>query len=191
MTMKRKRLGEILVDGGVIKPTQLEEALAKQKALGLKLGEALIFLGYVKEEDILLTIRKQLNIPIIDISKMIIPGEILKHLSESIARKYEAMPLDIQDQKLIVAVNDPTNYISLDDIRIAVGMLISPVLAKRNDILKSIDRHYGRSEAEKAAREYLKFLGTSPQDVLIELPAGLSPSGSEEEENPVIRNSLW
>lgn len=186
MTLKRKRLGEILIDGGIITQRQLEEALARQKGLGMKLGEALIHLGYVKEDDILLTIKQQLSIPIIDINRIVVAEEVLRLLPESVARKYEVVPVDINNNRLIVAMNDPTNYFALDDIRLAVGMLIRPVLARRNDILKSIDRHYGRSEAEKAAREYAKQAGVSPVAAAVEL-INAPPAGAEDEDTPVIR----
>ena len=187
MTIKRKRLGEILLDGGLISQQQLEEALNRQKGLNMKLGEALIHLGYIKEDDILLTMKQQLNMPIVDISRIVVAEEVLRLLPEGIARKYEVAPVDISNGRLIVAMNDPTNYFALDDIRLAVGMLVRPVLARRNDILKAIDRYYGRSEAEKAAREYAKQAGVSPVAAAVELMTASYPSGTEDEDTPVIR----
>ena len=185
MALMRKKLGEILLAGGVITEQQLQEALDRQKSLGLKLGEALIHLGYVKEEDILLTMKQQLNIPIIDLNRIVVAEEVLKLLPEAVARKYEVMPVDVNNNRLVVAVNDPTNYFALDDIRLASGMLIRPVLARKADILKSIDRHYGRSEAEKAAREYARQV--SPVAAAVELMTASVPAGMEDEETPVIR----
>jgi type IV pilus assembly protein PilB len=82
-------------------------------------------------------------------------------------------------------MNDPTNYFALDDIRLAAGMLIRPVLARKADILKSIDRHYGRSEAEKAAKEYARQV--SPVAAAVELMTASVPVGLEDEDTPVIR----
>jgi type IV pilus assembly protein PilB len=185
MALKRKKLGEILLAGGVVTEQQLQEALARQKGLGLKLGEALIHLGYVKEDDILLTMKQQLNIPIIDLNRIVVAEEVLKLLPEAVSRKYEVMPVDINNNRLVVAMNDPTNYFALDDIRLAVGMLIRPVLARKVDILKSIDRHYGRSEAEKAAKEYARQV--SPVAAAVELMTASVPVGLEDEDTPVIR----
>lgn len=187
MAIKRKRMGEILIDGGVINERQLEDALARQKGLGMKLGEALIHMGYVKEDDILLTMKQQLNIQIIDINRMVVAEEVLRLLPESVARKYEVVPVDVNNNRLIVAINDPTNYFALDDIRLAVGMLIRPVLARRSDIIRSIDRHYGRSEAEKAAREYARQAGVSPVAAAVELMTASVSLGAEDEDTPVIR----
>lgn len=187
MTIKRKRLGEILVDGGVISQTHLEEALVRQKGLGMKLGEALIHLGYVREDDILLTMKQQLNLPIIDINKIVVQEDVLKFLPENIARKYEVVPVEINGNKLVVAMNDPTNYFAFDDIRLAAGMMVRPVLARKNDILKSIDRYYGRSEAEKAAREYARQTGVSPVAAVAQLLNASVPTGDEDDDTPVIR----
>ena len=188
MALKKKRLGEILVDGRVISQQQLEEALERQKGLGMKLGETLIHLGYVREDDILLTMKHQLNLPILDINKISVSDDILRILPENIARKYEVVPVDSSDNRLIVAMNDPTNYFALDDIRLAAGMLIRPVLARKSDILKCIDRYYGRSEAEKAAREYARQTGGANQiAATAQLLAAVAPAGEEEDDTPVIR----
>ena len=186
MVIQRKRLGEILIDGGVVSQQQLDEALDRQKTLGMKLGEALIHMGYVREDDILLTMKQQLNLPILDINKIVVQNDILKLLPENIARKYEVVPVDVVDNRLIVAMNDPTNYYALDDIRLGAGMLIRPVLARKNDILKSIDRYYGRSEAEKAAREYARQTGVSPVAAAAQILSATVP-GEEDDDTPVIR----
>lgn len=187
MAVQRRLLGEILVDGGVITRRQLDEALAEQRSLGVKLGEALIRLGYVSEDDILLTLKQQLNLPVVDINRLVVAEDLLKLVPESVARKYEVIPLNISNNRLIVAMNDPTNYFALDDIRLAAGMLIRPVLARKKDIIQAIDRHYGRSEAEKAAREYARQTGTIPVAASLEGTAAPALSASEEDETPVIR----
>lgn len=185
---ERKKLGEILLAGGVITQKQLEEALAQQKVLGMRLGEVLIRQGYVTEDDILLTMKKQLNLPILDINGIAPSEEILKIFPEQLARKYEVVPIDMRNGRLVVAMNDPTNYFALDDIRLAVGMLVRPVLARKKDILKAIDRYYGRSEAEKAAREYARQVGVSPAAAAVEPnAAAVSVGTDDEEETPVIK----
>lgn len=187
MVIKRKRLGEILINGGVISQKQLDEALTRQKGLGMKLGEALIHLGYVREDDILLTMKQQLNLPLLDINKIVVDEDVLKHLPENVARKYDVVPVEVSGDRLFVAMNDPTNYFALDDIRLAAGMLVKPVLARKNDILKAIDRYYGRSEAEKAAREYARQSGVSHVAAAAELLSVSAPAPDEDDDTPVIR----
>ncbi|MBP1760161.1 MAG: type secretion system protein [Firmicutes bacterium] len=159
LRQERKRLGEILIAGGVISPTQLEEALAMQRSLGLRLGEVLIKQGLVTEEDILRTMQSQLGLPSVDLKNIVVPDQILRLLPEAVVRKYTVLPFEMSNAQLMVAMSDPTDYFALDDLRLASGSMIKPCLAKKGDILQAIDRFYGRSGAEKAAREYAKQVG--------------------------------
>jgi len=185
---ERKRLGEILIAGGVISPTHLEEALAMQKSLGLRLGEVLIKQGLVTEEDILRTMQSQLGLPSIDLSRLVVPEQVLKLLPENVVRKYTVLPVEMSNAQLLVAMSDPTDYFAIDDLRLASGMMIKPCLAKKGDILLAIDRFYGRSGAEKAAREYAKKMGVT--SVAMSSQTSLSVSEGEdgdEESTPIIK----
>jgi len=158
LRQERKRLGEILIAGGVISPIQLDEALKTQKVLGLRLGEVLIHHGLVTEDDILRTMQSQLGLPLIDLNQIVVTEPILQKLPEKVARKYSVLPVEITNGQLMVAMNDPTDYFAIEDLRIAVGMAIAPCLAKKDQILGAIDRYYSHQDAEKAAREYAKHL---------------------------------
>lgn len=158
---ERKRLGEILIAGGVITLQQLEEALKAQKSLGLRLGEVLIHQGLVTEENILHTMQRQLGLTTIDLNRVVVQEKILALLPESVIRKYNVVPVDLANGALMVAMNDPTNYYALDDLRLAAGMIVRPVLAKTVDISRAIDRYYGKSEAAKAARDFVRQTGMS------------------------------
>ncbi|GAB6171447.1 ATPase, T2SS/T4P/T4SS family [Paradesulfitobacterium aromaticivorans] len=190
---ERKRLGEILIAGGAITQSQLEEALKAQKNLGLRLGEVLIKQGLVTEDDILRTMQSQLGLPSIDLNRVVVPEQILKMLPETVVRKYTVLPIELTNGQLMVATSDPTDYFALDDIRLASGMMIKPCLAKKGDILKAIDRFYGRSEAVKAAREYAKQLGVvqtaATSQTAAVLPQGTGPTAAENEDEatPIIR----
>lgn len=189
LRQERKRLGEILIAGGVISPKHLEEALAMQKSLGLRLGEVLIKQGLVTEEDILRTMQSQLGLPSIDLNRVVVPEQILKLLPESVVRKYTVLPVEMSNAQLLVAMSDPTDYFAIDDLRLASGMMIKPCLAKKGDILRAIDRFYGRSGAEKAARDYAKQSGVVPVAAASQA-ALLGVAGMEvvdEESTPIIK----
>ncbi|OLN32239.1 GspE/PulE family protein [Desulfosporosinus metallidurans] len=189
LRQERKRLGEILIAGGVISPTHLEEALAMQKSLGLRLGEVLIKQGLVTEEDILRTMQSQLGLPSIDLNRIVVPEQILRLLPENVVRKYTVLPVEMSNAQLLVAMSDPTDYFAIDDLRLASGMMVKPCLAKKGDILQAIDRFYGRSEAEKAARDYAKQLGVTPVAATSQV-ASLGVTGMEvvdEESTPIIK----
>lgn len=158
LRQERKRLGEILIAGGLINQTQLEDALKAQKVLGLRLGEVLIQQGLVTEDDILRTMHSQLGHPLIDLSQIVVSEAVLRKLPEKVARKYTVLPIEEKNGQLLVAMSDPTDYFAIEDLRLATGLIIHPGLAKKGDILKAIDRYYGKTDAEKAAREYAKHL---------------------------------
>ncbi|WP_206812692.1 GspE/PulE family protein [Paradesulfitobacterium ferrireducens] len=190
---ERKRLGEILIAGGAITQAQLEDALKAQKTLGLRLGEVLIKQGLVTEDDILRTMQSQLGLPSIDLNRVVVSEQILKMLPETVVRKYTVLPVELTNGQLMVATSDPTDYYALDDIRLASSMMIKPCLAKKGDILRAIDRFYGRSEAVKAAREYAKQLGVVPSAAAAQTAAvlpqgtGLVAGENEDEATPIIR----
>ncbi|MEA4900442.1 GspE/PulE family protein [Desulfitobacterium sp.] len=188
---ERKRLGEILVAGGVITVDQLQEALRLQKTLGLRLGETLIQQNVVTEDDILRTMQSQLKLPAIDLNRLVIPDSVLKMLPENVVRKYNVLPVEIQNGQLMVATSDPTDYFAMDDLRLAAGMMVKSCLAKKGDILKAIDRMYGRSEAEQAAREYAKQLGVAPVAAASQGAAATALSyggdSSDGEATPIIK----
>jgi type IV pilus assembly protein PilB len=185
---ERKRLGEILISGGVITIQQLEKALESQKALGMRLGEVLIHEGLVTEEDILRTIQGQLGLPMVDLNRVVVAEEILKLIPESVARKYNVIPIEVGNGQLMIATCDPTDYFALDDLRIASGMMVKPCLAKKGDIQRAIERFYGKSEAEKAARDYIKQTGVAPVAATSQgALAIIQPGEVEEEATPIIK----
>ncbi|MHB1653743.1 MAG: GspE/PulE family protein [Desulfitobacteriaceae bacterium] len=193
LRQERKRLGEILIAGGVITAAQLDDALKMQKILGLRLGEVLVRQGLVTEDDILRTMQSQLGLPSIDLNRVVVPEEILKLLSETVARKYTVLPVDMTNGQLLVAISDPTDYFAIDDVRLAAGMMIKPCLAKKADILRGIERYYGRSEAVKAAREYAKQVGVgqstaTTQSAVVAVPSqGIPLADTEDEATPIIK----
>jgi len=189
LRQERKRLGEILVAGGAITQEQLEEALAAQKAMGLRLGEVLIKQGLVTEDDILRTMQNQLGLPSVELNRIVVPEQILKLLPEAVVRKYAVLPIDLVNGQLMVATSDPTDYFGLDDVRLASGLTVKPCLAKKQDILQAIERYYGRSEALKAAREYVRQAGVVPVAAAAQGGAALSSAAGEgdEEATPIIK----
>lgn len=185
---QRKRLGEILIAGGVITEQQLNEALKLQKSLGMRLGEVLIRQNIVSEEEILRTLQRQMGLPSVDLNRLFVSESILKLVPETVARKYTVIPVDVSNGQLMVATSDPTDYFALDDIRLASGMMVKACIAKKTDILRAIDRLYGRSEAEKAVTDFVKQ--TSYEQTAATSQATLSHVQDEEESDgatPVIK----
>lgn len=156
MTRVKKRLGEILIDSGVITEDMLQKALAIQSQTGKKLGEVLITEGITTEAQIVEAVKNQLGLQFIDLEKISIKQDIIDIIPEGIARKYEVIPVDIINGQLLVAMSDPLNYFAIEDIKIATGYAVKTAIALRESILNEIEKYYGKSRAEEAAHDYSK-----------------------------------
>lgn len=159
MVKQRKRLGEILIDSGLITEDVLKKALDAQKKTGEKLGEFLVTKGFATNEQIVEAIRKQLGIDYINLDNVNIRQEIIDIIPEAMARKHELLPLDIINGRLLVVMSDPLNYFAIEDIRVATGYVVKTSISLRNSIIENIEKYYGKSKAEKAAENYGKVYG--------------------------------
>ncbi len=159
--MKLKmRLGDILVQNGVITEAQLMQALALQKDSGQKLGAVLITQDWITEEQLFEVLEQQYDIPYLDINTIYIDPKVPKLISESLARKHSLIPIALEKNVLKVAMSDPLDIIALDDIRIITGLEIQQVISSSLDIAKAINRFYDTSEtAAKAVEDYKSQAG--------------------------------
>ena len=158
---KRKRIGELLLEEGMISQAQLEEAVEAQKKTGKKLGEVLITLGMVKQEYITRILEVKMGIPYIRPDASTIDPEVIKLISEDIARKFEIVPVKIQKDKLVIAMSDPLNIHTIDDVSMVTGMEIFPAMATEEEIKKAISIYYGSQKAMLAAEEFKKEFSKS------------------------------
>ncbi|WP_027626695.1 GspE/PulE family protein [Clostridium lundense] len=159
MVKPRKRLGELLIDSGLITEVILKKALDIQKETGEKLGELLVTKGFATNEQIVEAIRKQLGIDYIDLDKVSIRQEVIDIIPEVMARKHELLPIDIINGRLLVVMSDPLNYFAIEEIRVATEYAVKTAISLRNSILENIEKYYGKSKAEKAAENYGKIYG--------------------------------
>ena len=121
---KRKRLGDLLVDAGVVTSEQLGEALKKQRELGLKLGETLIELKFTDENEIVEALHQQMGYPIAKIREAKIAPEVISLLPETIVRKHNVVPFEVDPDNpniLRVAMADPMDIIAIDDLAIVTN----------------------------------------------------------------------
>lgn len=161
MSKVKKRLGQILVDEGVITEKIMQKSLVFQKQTGEKLGEILVNQGFTTNEQILRAVKKQLGIPMLDLKNMNIKQEIIDILPVSTAKKYEVIPVDIVNGFLLVAMSDPLNYFAIEDIKASTGYNVKTAIALKEVIMGSIEKYYGKSKAEEAARNYKKIFSNT------------------------------
>jgi type IV pilus assembly protein PilB len=143
LELARKRIGEILIESGLINETQLSEALAEQRVTGHKLGEILIKKGWLTLEEIEKSLIHQKGITSFNLSGYIIEPEVVKLIPEEFARKYKLMPVFIIENTLTVAMTDPENVFIIDEIQRQTKLNVEPVLGEELEIRKVQDQYYG------------------------------------------------
>lgn len=154
---KKKRLGDMLVEEGIISEEQLKNALTEQKKRNQKLGELLVDLGYTDEITIANALKKQLKLDIVQLPGIMIESEVISLVNEQILRKYMMIPFEFHKANpnvLRVAMADPLDINAIDDLSIITNLKIDPVVSTPREIAATIDRYYGNSEVMAVAERY-------------------------------------
>ena len=181
----KKRIGDILVEEGILTEEQLEEALKAAKAENKKIGEAITDLGFATEQDIAEALSSQLGFEYVNLSSVHIPDNVLSLINESVLRKhlmipYAFVPNTINQVK--VAMVDPMDMSAIDDFSIVTNLLVVPSVATTRDILIALDRYYGDTETIKAAQEYAR----EREDLAAKLAEG-DLSSQDVQSSPVVQ----
>jgi type IV pilus assembly protein PilB len=184
------RLGELLTKASLITQDQLKEALRVQKETGGKLGETLIKLGFVAEEDITECLSQQFGVPSINLQHFEIDNSVIKLISGDVARKYNILPVNKTGATITIAMADPTNVFAMDDIKFMTGYNVEPVVASELGIKAAIDTYYGTTSSLelKKVMEDLQTEASGDLEVLEEeeeLDAEALAEGAEEA--PVVK----
>ena len=143
---------------GLLTEDQLARALAEQKGTTEKLGAVLLKLNLVHEEQLIGFLSRQYGLPSITLTQLDIDPEVLKLVPDTIAKKYEVLPIKRQGSTLTLAMADPTNVFALDDIAFMTNLQVTPVVASQVAIRKAIERNY--TEAAAAVNDVLSALSS-------------------------------
>ena len=138
------RLGELLIQRGLITKQILDEALQDQPPSGKRLWEILLERGHVAESQLLPVLAAHLRVPYTDVSAQIWSPEKLDLLPEALARKYTALPLRREGKRLELVMADPLNIKAVEDLSFATGSQVSATLGSRAQILDAIQRFYAK-----------------------------------------------
>jgi type IV pilus assembly protein PilB len=137
------KLGDLLLKAKLITQEQLDAALKSQREEGGKLGEALVRIGALHENDITETLSQQFGVPSIDLANFEIDPGVIKIVPGDVARKYGVLPVNKTGATLTIAMGDPTNVFAMDDIKFMTGYNVEPVVASEIALRKAIEKHYG------------------------------------------------
>jgi type IV pilus assembly protein PilB len=184
------RLGELLTKASLITQDQLKDALKVQKDTGSKLGETLIKLGFVSEEDITECLSQQFGVPSINLDHFEIDASVIKLINADVARKYNILPVNKTGATITIAMADPTNVFAMDDIKFMTGYNVEPVVASELGIKAAIDNYYGTTSSLelKKVMEDLQQAESADLEVLEEdeeLDVAALAEGAEEA--PVVK----
>lgn len=152
--MAKKRIGDLLIERGLITEKELEFALDKQKQTKEKLGEVLISNNIVSPENIAKTLAVQLEVDYVDLSKISIPPNLSDIVQRNTAKKNHLVPVQKQGDVLFVAMDDPLNYYALDELRKVTGFKIKPLIATHVAVERSINTLYGNEGARQAIEDF-------------------------------------
>ncbi len=137
-----KTIGQLLLEKGVIKQAQLEEALKIQKEKGGLLGQILAGLGYVTEEQIAQAITVQYGFPYLPLSNYDTDENAIKLIPENVARQYCLIPIDKIGNTVTIAMADPLNTQAIEDIELLTNSSVQIFVSTATDIKQAIDKSY-------------------------------------------------
>jgi type II secretory ATPase GspE/PulE/Tfp pilus assembly ATPase PilB-like protein len=144
---KPKRIGDLLIEKGVLTADQLSISLTEQKKSSAPLGKIIVQLGFATEAVVRDALGEALGQESVDLSKVVLDSEVLQLVGKDIARRYRMLPLSVDHQKrtLTVAMSDTFNVVAIDQLRALLGgdFDILPILAGESEIENAIDQFYG------------------------------------------------
>lgn len=135
-----------LIDKNLLTQQLIDEAVEEEKKTGKNIFKILVTRGYIDENVLLHSTADWLSMEIVDLSKVTIERGAINKISASTARFYNIMPVKVEGETVTVAVSDPLNMKLVDELRFVTGLTIKMVVAKDEDIKKSMERYYGEEE---------------------------------------------
>lgn len=182
-----RKLGEILIDSGLITKGDLEKGVEAQKKTRKRLGEVLVEAGLVKESDIAKTLSIQLGIPCTDTSTAVVEPEAIEAIPEKLARKHLFLPISVDNRDITIAMADPLNFEAIKDVEFSSGRNVRPTVSTAEEIKRAIKQFYHiAAPAQKIVDEMNHgFIEVVPErletteNVEAELKQGVAP--------PIIR----
>ncbi|MGO4888581.1 GspE/PulE family protein [Anaerobacillus sp. MEB173] len=172
--MARKRLGDLLVESGLVTEEQLEKTL-KEKSRDQKLGDALLQEGYITEQQLIEVLEFQLGIPHISLYRYPIDTSLIHIVPKDLAKRHNVLPLKKEGNKLFVAMADPMDYFAIEEIRMATGFQVEPAISTKDELLRTINKYY---ELQESMEEVMSDLPTNEE---------IEETRITDEESPIVR----
>jgi type IV pilus assembly protein PilB len=159
----RRRLGELLVETGLLTREKLKDTLEAQKGTGKRLGQILIEKDLISEEEIAFALAMQLKIPFMDLTDYPIKTEVIEVIPEHVCRRFCCIPIDKSDNVLHVSMADPLDLNMMKELQFVTGLSIQPAISTTTQILERVQKYYHPESAitdvseELAKEDFLEF----------------------------------
>jgi type IV pilus assembly protein PilB len=159
--VSRRKLGELLIESGLLTTEKLKDALEVQKSTGKRLGEVLIHMKIISEEEMAFALAMQLKIPFMDLSEEhALKDEITDLIPEEVCMKFMCIPVGIKNNIIDVAMADPLNLNIMKDLQFITGYNIQPAISTRSQILDKLQRHFHPERTiTQVADEFVEDVG--------------------------------
>lgn len=151
--MAYERLGDLLMNIGLISHEELDRALSLQKGSKKRLGDILTENGFITEQQLIEALELQLGIEFIDLSKTVPPPEMAQVLSKNIARKYDVVPVRVDRDSIYLAMSDPLNFVAVEEVKTATRKRVVPMIATGEAVSRAIMTLYGNEGAARAIED--------------------------------------
>ncbi len=151
---RNMRIGDYLVEKGLLTEENLMKVLAKQKeSKGRMFGDVIIDMGLISDKDFAKALGEKMHVQYVDLDQVKFIPEVVKKIPESVAKKYNLIATELNGRRLTVATNDPANFYIFEDVRMITGCEVKAVISTKSLIAKYIGRMYSAGSAENIAAE--------------------------------------
>ncbi len=189
---QRKLIGQILLEMKAVNPNQIKEALRKQmEDSGKKIGEILMEMGLLNSKQLVEALARQFNHPFVDLKKVKLDPAVISQVPRNVCDEHMVVPVRENGKAIVIAISDPLDFFTLDNVKFILGREINCVLATKEDIQEAINRHYGTKE-KSALSDAIEQATVTQTEIKIrndDLMAGAKVVGSQAEDDdaPVIK----
>lgn len=147
MSYTRERLGELLIGAGLLSEEELQRVLAEQSKSGGKLGDLLVNQQILSEDQIAAALARQKGLEHVDLAATEIDRGAASLVSERLARLREVIPISFSDDSIVLAMADPLDIETIDDVEVRTGLKVTPVVASRSQVIEAVDKYLASADA--------------------------------------------
>jgi type IV pilus assembly protein PilB len=181
------RLGELLLRDQMISAEQLQRAQDESRRSGERLGNSLVKVGAIQEEDLTQFLSKQYGVPAINLAEFDIEPEVIALVSKDVAMRHKVVPVNRAGNSLIVAMADPSNILAIDDLKFVTGYNIEVVVASEIGVTQALTRYYEKSSEAQLEQVMNELQENVAYEAVEEAEANANDLERASEDAPVVK----